>query len=282
MKGYTEITQEIINRLQQGTIPWRQTWKSGLPCNAISRQPYRGVNWILLSNHNYHSNLWLTFNQTKQLGGYIHRGEHGIHIIYWNITEKLCLDELGEEYVDKVPLMRTYTVFNIEQTSVNIEDKVRSCDPIAGAQAIVDGYQGAPEIIPGEPAYSPLLDKVMIPAMTSFDSTDAYYSTLFHELSHSTGHSSRLNRPIKNHYGSDPYAEEELVAEMSAAYLSGIAGVDIHAKTIDNAASYIEHWSSRFSDNVKLIISLSSRAQKSSDWILGNRYDHVDNQTPAD
>jgi antirestriction protein ArdC len=278
MKGYKEITDEIISKLKGGTIPWRQTWKSGLPANAVSRQPYRGINIWLLDNGNYQSNLWLTFNQTKQLGGMINKGEHGKQIIYWAIKTKVWKDDLEDEHRDEIPLLRMYTVFNVQQTTVEMETESAKFDPISKAQDIIDGYEGGPEIVFGEPSYSSELDKVKMPAMSAFDSRGGYYSTLFHELSHSTGHEKRLNRNIKNHYGSDPYAEEEIISEMSASFLSGITGVDVYAKTIENTAGYIQHWSERFADNTKLIIRLSSQAQKSSDWILGNGHNKLDNQ----
>jgi antirestriction protein ArdC len=276
MKGYEEITNEIISKLQQGTIPWRQTWKSGLPSNAVSKQPYRGINVWLLSKHDYSSNLWLTYNQCKQLDSHVNKGEHGKQIIYWQIKTRIWKDDLEDEHVDSVPLLRTYTVFNIEQTTVKVE-KARVVDPIVEAQAIIDGYDNKPVIVNGEPSYSMESDKVMMPPILVFDTPHSYYSTLFHELSHSTGHPTRLDRPMRNHFGSDPYAEEEIIAEMSAAYLAGIVGVSVQAKTIENTTAYIQHWSSRFADNTKLIMSLSSRAQKSSDWILGNRYNLPDN-----
>jgi antirestriction protein ArdC len=272
MKGYEAITNEIISKLQQGNIPWRQAWESGLATNLVSNQPYRGINIWLLSNSKYQSNLWLTFNQTKQLGGAVNKGEHGKQIVYWRMLDKLQKDELGEEYLGKIPLMRTYTVFNVQQTNVEIDTETNVFDPIAKAQEIIDGYMDKPPIITGEPSYIPDKDLITIPHPTAFDTPDGYYCTLFHELSHSTGHTIRLNRDIKNHYGSDPYANEEIIAEMAASYLSGIVGVEVYAKVIDNSAAYIQHWCERFAYNVKLIVSLSAQAQKASDWILGNRY----------
>jgi len=271
VKGYKDVTNDIISKLQQGTIPWRQTWRSGLPCNAMSRQPYKGINVWLLSNHQYQSNLWLTFNQAKLLDGCVNKGEHGRQIVYWALRKKIWTDDLGEEHRDSIPLLRTYTVFNIEQTTIEIKSNGNGFDPISKAQDIVDCYEGGPEIVTGEPKYSLISDTVSMPLMSAFDSADEYYCVFFHELSHSTGHRSRLNRLIRNPYGSNPYAEEEIVAEMSASFLSGIAGIDVYSKTIDNSAAYIQHWCGRFGDNAKLIVRLSSQAQKSADWILGNR-----------
>jgi antirestriction protein ArdC len=271
MKGYKEITEEIITKLKGGTIPWRQTWKSGLPTNAVSMKPYRGINVWLLHGHKYSSNLWITFNQAKLLGGYIKKGEHGRGIVFWQVVEKLSKDELGDEYLREVPLLRIYTVFNIQQTTVEIESEGNDFDPIDEAQRILDGYIDKPEIVFGEPSYNPNTDRVTIPAMPSFESGDEYYSTLFHELSHSTGHKKRLNRDLNNHYGSGEYAEEEVIAEMSASYLSSIAGIQVYAKTLDNTAAYIQHWVEKLKGNERLIVTLSSKAQLSSDWITGKR-----------
>ncbi len=280
MKGYKEITEEIISKLKQGTIPWRQTWKSGLPTNAVSMKPYRGINVWLLSGHKYSSNLWLTFNQAKKLDGFVKKGERGRGIVFWQIAEKLCKDELGEEYLDSVPVLRIYTVFNIQQTTVEIETEQNDFDPITEAQKIIDAYTDKPDIGAGEPSYNPDADRITIPAMGSFESGDEYYSTLFHELSHSTGHPKRLNRNLNNHYGSNLYAEEEVIAEMSASYLSAMAGIQVYNKTLDNTTAYISHWIERLKGNEKLIVTLSSKAQLSSDWILGKRDSDSDEAMP--
>ena len=275
MKGYKEITEEIISKLNQGTIPWRQTWKSGLPANAVSMKPYRGINIWLLSGHKYASNLWLTFNQAKMLDGFVKKGERGRQIVFWQIAEKLCKDELGEEYLDSVPVLRIYTVFNIQQTTVEMETEGDDLNPIEEAQRLIDGFADKPEIGCGEPSYSPDNDRVSIPAMASFDLADEYYSTLFHELSHSTGHPKRLNRGLNNHYGSNLYAEEEVIAEMSASYLSATAGIQLYSKTLDNTTAYIQHWIEKLKGNERLIVTLSSKAQLSSDWVLGKRDSEV-------
>ena len=263
MKGYKEITNEIIQKLSQGAIPWHQTWKSGLPTNAVSLKPYRGVNIWLLATYQYQSNLWLTYKQAKLLDGFVKRGEHGRQIVFWKMVE---VEDDETEEVETIPILRTYTVFNLEQTT--IEPEIREVEPILSAQGIVDGYSG-PAIQPGRPAYQPPTDIVTIPAISAFDTADEYYSTLFHELSHSTGHQSRLNRQLSTGYGTDSYAEEEVIAEMSASYLCAMAGTQVYSKTMENSAAYIQYWIKRLQDNDKLLVRLSSQAQKSSDWILG-------------
>jgi len=265
MKGYKEITDEILNRLQEGIVPWRQHWITGIPANAITKKPYRGINtWLLSMQSKFQSNLWLTYKQCKELGGYIRRGEHGRAIVFWKILE---VEDEGE--IDTIPMLRLYTVFNVQQTSIEMPTNIVEFNPISEAEGIVDGYKDKPTIEYGEPSYNPIKDIITMPSPTSFDTADHYYSTLYHELSHSTGHSTRLNRNLKNNYGNDKYAEEELIAEMSSAYLAGISGTTVYAKNIDNMTAYIKHWSDRFSDNEKLIVKLSSQAQKASDYVLG-------------
>lgn len=275
MKGYKEITEEILGRLREGTIPWRQHWISGLPSNAISKKPYRGINtWLLSMQSKFKSNLWLTFKQCKELGGYVRKGEHGRAIIFWKLLE--LEDDDGD--TDTIPVLRLYTVFNVQQTSIVMESP--EFNPIAEAQSIVDGYRDRPPIEHGDPSYIPSRDVITMPSPNEFANPDAYYCTLYHELSHSTGHSSRLDRKISNSYGSDQYAEEEIIAEMSSSYLAGISGTQVYAKSIDNTSAYIKHWYERFQDNERLIISLSSQAQRSSDYILGKVQANVDDHKP--
>ena len=270
MKGYREITNEIIQKLSQGTIPWHQAWKSGLPANAVTHKAYRGVNIWLLATYQYQSNLWLTYNQARLLGGFVKRGEHGRQIVFWKLLERE--DEETEE-IETIPMLRTYTVFNLEQTT--IESETRVVEPILSAQGIVDGYQG-PAMEPGHPAYLPTTDTVTMPSITAFDTADEYYSTLFHELSHSTGHPSRLNRPLSTGFRTDSYAEEEVIAEMSASYLCAMAGTQVYVRTMENSAAYIQHWIKRFQDNDRLVVCLSSKAQRASDWILGITPHHAE------
>ena len=273
MKGYKEITQEILDKLREGVVPWRQNWVSGIPSNAVSKKPYRGINTWLLHNHTYESSQWMTYKQCKELGGYIRKGEHGRAIVFWKILE---VAEDDTDKVDTIPLLRTYTVFNVQQTSILMESPTVEFNPIAEAQRVVDNYRDKPPIELGEPSYIPSRDVIGMPAPTSFDSADHYYCTLYHELSHSTAHSSRLSRPIRNSYGSDQYAEEELIAEMGAAYLAGTSGTQVYGKNITNIAAYIRHWSERFSENDRLIVRLSSQGQRAADYILGGQSNSQD------
>jgi len=268
---YTVITDRILASLEAGVCPWRTSWSSNLPTNMISGRSYRGVNRLLLASTSYESPYWLTFNQARGLKGSIRRGEKGMPIIFWQIRDSKDAD--GKAKRDFI--LRFFTVFNIAQTErIEIPQPKASkpFDPIERCEAIVAGYQGAPRIDHGgdRAAYSPLEDRVLMPGREAFDSESDYYSTLFHELSHSTGASHRLNRkgvvdPIR--YSSHGYAFEELIAEIGSAFLCADAG--IAPAVLDASASYIAEWLKRLSTEPRWIIDASAQAERATEFILG-------------
>ena len=263
---YAQVTASIIQKLDSGTVPWRMTWNAA-PTNYISRKPYRGINvWLLHSE--YSSPLWLTYRQAMQIGGHVRRGEHGTSIIYWKWMEEE-IDVDGTVKTTSYPLLRSYTVFNVEQCEgVQVDTAV--IEPVASAEEIIRGYEDAPpiEFGGGRASYRPSNDVIYMPHRDSFESSAAYYSTLFHECVHSTGHESRLRRILDTHYHSEAYSREELIAEMGSAFLCAISSTELVASTIDNAAAYIDHWRSKFLGNRHLIMHLSISAQKACNWIL--------------
>jgi len=262
MDIYAEVTGKITAKLREGTVPWHKPW-SAAPSNYISRRPYRGVNvWLL--DGDYESPYWLTYRQAMSIDGHVRRGEHGTRIIYWNWKE--AVDEDTDE-VKRYPILRCYTVFNVSQCD-GIDVEVNNVEPIASAEEIVCGYMDAPSLKVGgdRAAYSPSTDTVYMPAMGTFESSSGYYSTLYHEYVHSTGHSSRLDRSMNR----DAYSEEELIAEMGAAYLCAISDTELTA-TLDNSAAYMDYWLGRISEDKRLIVQISSKAQRAADWILGVR-----------
>jgi len=271
---YAEVTDRIISKLESGTIPWRKPWNAA-PANYVSKKPYRGVNvWLLDSD--YRSPYWLTFRQAKKLGGYIRKGEKGTQIVFWKILEEKLTDvETGEIKARRFPILKYYTVFNLEQCEGIDMEIAPVVEPIASAEEIIANYQNPPALMFGgnRASYNPAQDTVHMPVRETFKSPAEYYSTLFHEYIHSAGHSSRLNREsIKDvRFGSDTYSEEELVAEMGAAYLCGMSGTDLVAKTLENSAAYINHWRSKLSKDKRLIVRASCQAQKAADWIIGRR-----------
>ena len=229
-KVYEIVTDRIIAELEKGTIPWRQPWKeSGRPVNLVSRKPYQGINVILLRSTCRSSPYWLTFKQAKDLGGHVRKGEKATPVVFWKWTERTERDpETGEERKDRFPILRYYSVFNADQVEgiAVPEEAPRPFNPVEHAEGIISAMPSRPEIQHrGDRAYySPRLDQVVLPPKGAFDSENGYYSVAFHELTHSTGHSSRLHRFDTEDlapFGSTDYSKEELVAELGSVNTNG-------------------------------------------------------------
>jgi antirestriction protein ArdC len=270
------ITESILKQLQQGVAPWRKPWSTSIPRNLISKKPYRGLNVFLLATHGYGSPYWLTFNQAKQLGAYVRQGEKSTIVSFWKLNEYAKENrETGETENKTSALLRYYRVFNIEQCeglkSLHGDDR-KPVNPMAECESIVQQMPNAPRIEQHSCAfYRPSADIVGMPSRNCFESAEGYYSTLFHELTHSTGHILRLNRFEENstdhQFGSESYSKEELIAEMGAAMLAGMAGIS--QATLSNSAGYLQSWIDRLKSDSRLIISAASHAQKAADYILG-------------
>jgi antirestriction protein ArdC len=280
---YQVVTDRIVGLLEQGVVPWQKPWRGGemLPRNLVSKREYRGVNVFLLQAMSYQSPFWLTFNQAKELGGFVKKGERSCPVVFWKWLDVAAPDQpTGKK---NVPFLRYYSVFNVSQCDGIPLDKIpvldgdkREHSPIEDAEQIVVNMPKKPQVQHGggRACYSPSLDRVDMPQPETFRTGQDYYSVLFHELTHSTGHESRLNRKGVagsegewSAFGSTPYAREELVAEMGAAFLSGHAG--IVERTIENSAAYVRSWLQRLKDDSKLVVQAAAQAQKAADFILG-------------
>lgn len=275
---YEMVTNLIIERLEAGVIPWQMPWKTmqSAPQNLIYRKVYRGFNfWYLLTvADKLGSPFFLTFNQVKELGGHVRKGAKGFPVVFWKLLDK----EEKDGSIDHIPFLRYYTVFNLTQIDGIDPNKVpeteafdREFDPIGDAEALIEFWDDCPEIKTGlnRAYYNPVKDVVGMPNPRAFFKEEEYYSTLFHELIHSTGHESRLNRHEKlsdHRFGSQDYSQEELVAEMGSAYLCGMLGIE--NATIDNSAAYIKHWIGKFKEDSKMLMMAASQAQKAVDYIL--------------
>jgi antirestriction protein ArdC len=269
---YAIITNQILAELEKGEVPWRKPWHTLPPANLISKKPYRGINVFLLAFAGYGSQYWLTFNQAKQLGGNVRKGEHGTKIVFWKCNHYETETEDGGTEEHKSAFLRYYTVFNLEQTEgLTALLTLPPAFPIESAEEIVKGMPNPPAFEQdGRAAYIPSLDTVTIPSRTAFDSQAEYYSTLFHELTHATGHSKRLGREgfdSPQQFGSESYSKEELIAEMGSAMLCGVAGIE--QSTLANSAAYLKSWIARLRSDSKLVISAASAAQKAADYIRG-------------
>ena len=285
MNAYERITDRIIALLEHGTSPWHKPWnaRTGMPRNLVTKKPYRGINVFLLLAMNYNSPFWLTFRQAVQLGGTVRKGEKSCPVVFWKPLE--VEDEQSDEE-RTIPLLRYYHVFNTAQC-----DGLGDTPSVARSAAAPETLCAKPEAIvtsmPHPPAikhgyacayYSPSDDEVGLPDQERFVSRESYYSTLFHELIHSTGHQSRLNRPLTfiSGYGRDPYCKEELIAEMGAAFLC--AHAEIVETTIRNSAAYIDGWLKQLRRDKTLVVQAAAQAQKAADFIL----DKVDGEPTAE
>lgn len=282
---YEIITDRIVGLLEAGTVPWRRPWAGGeqfAPRNGQSGHKYRGINVFMLACQGYESPAWLTYRQVDELGGHVRKGEKSSPVVFWKWLEKRAkadADELdaasdGKPGVRRFPMLRYFRVFNAQQCD-ELPDRFDVPElpsypvkPIASADRIVAGMPNRPDIQHGEPRayYDRLGDHVNMPARERFEYQTEYYSVLFHELTHATGHDSRLNRRFGGRFGDGDYSREELVAEMGAAFLSAHAGIE--RNTLDNSAAYCQSWIRALRGDSKLAVIAAAQAQKAADYIL--------------
>jgi antirestriction protein ArdC len=280
---YQEVTDRIIAALEAGTVPWRKPWRTvnhGGPYSIRGGKPYRGINIFLLGLAGYSDPRWGTYKAIAEAGGQVRKGEKGTRVILWKPVPK----KTGEVERDGYMLLRQYTVFNAEQADglPPLDDSpVPEFEANERAAALADGYlsHGGPGLMHGYSGayYTPATDIVRMPAHEDFAYRDAYYRTLFHELAHSTGHESRLDRLEPALFGTDPYAREELVAEMTAAMLGGLAGLE--QGDTDDSAAYIASWLKKLRDDRRLVIQAAAQAQKAADLIAGTTFE-VEQENP--
>ncbi len=281
---YQTVTNQIVAMLDTGVVPWRcpilGRSSAGHPVNYDSSKRYRGINVFLLAvtawSKGYESSYWLTFNQARAHGGTVRKGEKSTLVVFWKQYETTD-KETGQPI--RVPVLRYFNAFNIQQC-----DGIAAPDaptytpseynPVEAADAIVRGYTDGPAIHHrgGSAFYRPSSDEVTIPEPTRFASTNEYYSTLFHELAHSSGHRTRLARGFDidpRPFGSPDYSKEELIAEMASAFLCGTSG--IVPSVIENQAAYLQGWLKVLKGDKRLVIAAAGQAQRAADWILGER-----------
>jgi len=273
---YEMINNTILEKLQNGIAPWKQSWNDFGPArNYVNKKPYRGINALLLNNLHFEYPLYLTFLQVKELGGYITSGAKSIEVIYWK-----TLEFENDDKIKRVPFLRYYNVFNIEHVKgidLKVPEKYVN-DPIEHCEKIITDMPSKPVIEHGgdEPHYNWREDKVKIPHRDNFTLSEEYYATMFHELTHSTGHESRLGREncMKPYaYGSREYCKEELVPEIATCFLCGEIGIS--NRILDNSAAYIKFWHQRltqmFKEDQRIFVAASSMAQKAADYILDRK-----------
>jgi antirestriction protein ArdC len=284
------VTDRIIESLEAGVVPWRKPWKSigGVARNLNSGRPYRGVNVLLTALTSmaagYTDNRWATFNGIKRAGGSVRKGEKGTLVILWKPIEKKNDPTDPEKVTDKFLMLKGYTVFNVQQADFpdgipadGDETELVAHDRDEIAETVISSYcetTGVKFEIGGNSAsYSPTLDMIRVPMIEQFDSADSYYATAYHEMIHSTGHESRLKRIKDTTFGSEPYADEELVAEIGASMLCALTGRE---PKIESSAAYIANWLRVLRDDKKFIVTAAARAQKAVDLVLGTSFEKKD------
>lgn len=271
-KVYEMVTNRIIELLEKGVVPWRRPWKNGGAVSWKTQRAYRGINIFLLEPGEY-----ATIKQINETGGKVKKGERGHIVVFWTWLEK---EEKDKGELEKIPFLRYYRVFEInkqcEGLSSKRNDQIFEHDPIEEAERICAGYVNAPDMRhgSGRACYRPADDVVSVPPLCDYAKAEEYYSTLFHELVHSTGHSSRLKRSGITElasFGDESYSKEELIAEIGAAMLCGVAG--INNSTIENSAAYVGSWLRKLKEDKRLIVQAAAQAQKAADYILGATFE---------
>lgn len=280
------VSAEVIRQLEQGVAPWSKPWNvAGLmPTSLATGKPYRGANALFLSMlaPSFDGpNLWTTYKQAGQRGGKVRKGEKGTPVIFWKflkVEDKKATDENGKPLAKSVPLLRVFTVFHVAQCDgLEIPAKyLQERKPVEipdAVTSVLSTYENGPAIHYREQDaayYSPSQDAITLPPVATFPTLEGYAETLFHELTHSTGHRSRLNRfrddEVPARFGSANYAKEELIAELGAAMIAANVGVNLD---VTQTGSYIAGWLSALKNDPGMLISAAQKAQKAADLVLG-------------
>ena len=275
---YDMVTERIIEQLKQGIVPWERTWtgvKSGA-YNIVSKKPYSLLNQMLLK----HDGCYASFKQWQDLGGHVRKGEKSELIVFWKIQPIEEEKEDGTKVIKQIPILRYYNVFHISQVDgVEPEDLPKlneSIEPIEQAEKIKEDYKTREhirieEVVTNKAFYNPTFDYIQVPCKEQYEHIEEFYSTLFHEIVHSTGHKTRLDR-LENesniHFGSETYSKEELCAEIGSASLLNMLGIETQ-KTFQNSTAYIQSWLRVLRNDNKFVVSASSKAEKAVNYILG-------------
>lgn len=282
---YHEVTDRIVAALEQGVAPWVCPWRpdscgeGGRPHNGGSGHQYKGINVVLTGMSGFASSRWYTYRQALALGGQVRRGERGTTVIYWQFIEAKAAADGEGAYARgrKIPVLKSYTVFNAEQITWPEGSTHVAVEHVADADGADGNYEYVEKAIASTGAtiehhgvracYSPSEDKILVPAKSRFDGAAAYFATMLHELGHWTGHESRLARDLNGRFGSESYAAEELVAELAAAFLCADLGVAGHLQH----AEYIGSWIKVLKSDKRAIFAAARLAQEAADYILGRR-----------
>ncbi len=296
-----ELVDTLLKYIETNPERWERGWYSvsnESAFNPISQKRYKGLNafylYALGEMHGYKDPRWLTFKQAKDLGANVKQGEHSANIFYWNLYDKSTKQSFSEETVkdlneeernkyfeDNVrPVLKYYQVFNAEQCD-NMPEYKKTAEQQSMAEeeraqqnAVIErviSNSSAPIFYGGNQAYyNPGTDSIRLPEIENFKSMQDYYATALHEIAHSTGHESRLNRDIKNTFGTQKYAKEELRAELASIFMQIDMGLRIEGKHFENHGAYLASWLRAVKQDVKEFYSASADAEKISEYVAKN------------
>lgn len=286
MNVYEIVTERILQQLEKGVVPWHKPWiykSSNIPINYVTRKPYRGVNLFLLDK----PGEWLTWNQIQKLKGTVRKGEKSSLVVFFSYVKPKDDSDADESSAEPDPFSRSeqgypllkYTrvwhlsqVDGIESKLSDAEDVESSLEHNEMADSLITSYCEAEGVLLDVDVhscafYSPSEDLIQLPELSQYTDLAEYYSTAFHELAHSTGAPSRLNRKLSSAKHKGNYAKEELIAEIASAFITSNLGLDV-SKSFDNSVAYISHWSKCLAEDNRLIVSASSKAAQAADYIL--------------
>lgn len=282
-----KIASELIEHIEAGTAPWQRPWDGVMTgaVNATTMKPYNGMNALLLLlqqyQHHYDDPRWLTFKQGQALGGHVKKGEHGVPCIYWKTIEledetSPSSDPEGLPQPKRLMIPCRFTVFNVSQFEgldlPAYEVPHHEWTPVEAAERILKNSGAIIFEKSGEKAfYSPDSDSITLPERVQFPTAEQFYDTALHELGHWTGHSSRLNRDLTGHFGSDSYAREELRAEISSMMVSMAIGLPHNT---DQHAAYVQNWVSVLRSDPKEIFRATTDADRIKDYVVKFEKEH--------
>lgn len=288
-----EITDRIVDLLEQGVVPWSPeqdtTGVPVIPSNASSGNVFHGVNvinlWVEQHRRGFSSPLWMSFKQAKEAGGSVRKGEKGSRVIFYKTLEKETdqTDDNGEAVTETVPMLKSSTLFNLDQ--IENVDHLRDVErprydftPVEIGEHLIDA-SGVPLSHGGvTPFYRPSDDSITMPERDRFPVSEDYYAVYAHELVHATKHRDRCDRkPYETDVRRGAYAFEEMVAEQGALFVCAHLGLP---RQLDNHAAYIDGWLSVLKADKRAIFKAAAQAQKATDWILQRLDTHLQ-QTAA-
>ena len=271
---FEEAVTKLIDSMEANGQQWVKSWSgtnTGMPFNESTDKGYRGINilllWMQSIERGYKTNRYMTFKQALAMGGKVKKGERGTSVFFYTMAESKKENDKGEKI--KYPMVKYYTVFNIEQIEgieFNIaEPKIYQNEKIGSVENYIDSLPITIKYEGFQPCYIPSSDEVRMPKIDYFVSTEDFYSTLFHELGHSTGHKNRLNREMGGSMASKAYGFEELVAELTSVFMCGEFNINIQNC---QHVEYLEGWIKARRENKNILWKAASEAQKATDFLL--------------